>query len=109
MHNVKTISTINSNHDPLYCKLRTNNTTKRNLGRFYDYSTTNWSLYRGPLDQILVINNTIIKGQELKYETTKLTTAIQCARDSTIKQKTRTTLKENLPQDITDLIKNKNK
>lgn len=44
--NIRTITTMTSDHDPVYLEIKTSSIIPRIQGQTYDYKTTDWQLYK---------------------------------------------------------------
>lgn len=107
VRNMRTIPSLNSDHDPVVLEIRTTNKPLNQPGKYFDYKKTNWNNYRRTLDTIIQIR-AISMREETDTEVEKLIAAIKAARDRTTPLMTRKQHKEVISQDIHDLIRNKN-
>lgn len=55
---IRTIPTLNSDHDPVYIEIKTTNKTQTRQGQYYDFSTTNRKEFRRVLDSKIAIKIT---------------------------------------------------
>lgn len=106
--NIRTIKTLTSDHDPVYLEIRTTRIIPRRQGQFHDYNKTDWKKYRNTLDNHIDITNNITDKISLEEEFDELTQAIITARNLSTKLFTRKQYEDDLPQEILDLINNKN-
>lgn len=99
---------LGSDHNPVIFKV--NIDIERNPAKLvYDYSVTNWDIFRKKLDSKIAINNKIETASEIEREIETFTKALKYARDKTTPKKQQNLAYKKLPPHIIDLIKSRNR
>lgn len=79
--NLRTIFTLNSDHDLICFEIRINHKAEKQAGHFYEYSETNWAKYRRPIDSKINIKNNLHNKRDREIDMTTN------AREKTAKRK----------------------
>jgi hypothetical protein len=104
----ETLTALSSDHNPV--KIQIDNVPRENTTKtIISYQNTNWKKFRETLDTKIHINNNITDTNQLELEVTKYTKAIEKARDEHSKTIKIDTQKIQLPDDILNTIKDRNK
>lgn len=87
----------------------TDNQRVNNSKKIYDYSSTNWKEFRKIINNKILINNNISSIECLENELSKFSEAIISARNITSKIKVIRPFTDQLPDEIINLIKYRNR
>lgn len=102
------LTRLSSDHNPVTITL-----TKTDINvldkDIFNYKGTNWKEFRKIVNNELKINHKIETGPDIDNEVDNLTNIIRQARDKTTKLIKQKLKEENIPQEIINLIKFKNK
>jgi hypothetical protein len=102
------LSELNSDHNPILFTINMPPQTKLTK-KVYDYTNTNWTSFQNALNNNIEINSKIESPNDINTEINKFTSTIQNTIHNLIKTKTLKPKQEQLPENIINLIRNKNK
>lgn len=99
---------LNSDHRPVLLQIG-DNTIEVSEKRIYNYRDTDWKVFREELDKAIEINNRIFTKPELEAAVENLTSRINSTMGKIIKKDKIRAIKDSLPDDIVQLIKERNR
>lgn len=101
------VSELSSDHDPIILMLKHTNTIHQ-YKTVTSYRNTDWKQFRKTVDEKLILNNIITDTTQLDEAVEHFTKTLSDAKAKHTTQITINTSRDRLPQDILDLIRERN-
>ncbi|KAM0734035.1 putative RNA-directed DNA polymerase from transposon X-element [Formica fusca] len=103
------LNELNSDHRPLLFKIGQVNCNNIYEQEVYKYKRADWNKFRSFLNSKIVINNKIYTKQNIDQEVLKFTNSLEIALKETVNKANRKREDEDLPEEILNLIKTRNR